>query len=331
MKRLLPVLVLALMAAAGPIQGKSLTIYTERKDHLFKPVCDAYQLKTGVSCVLLSDQAPVLIEKLKIEGTKSPADLLVTVDVGNLWSAAQAGLLEVTPSSALKAAVPEHLRDPGNQWFGLSLRARTLVYNPDKLKESDLKGPLDLGDPRFHKKLCLRSSKKVYNQSLVALLIAEYGENVVEKAVKGWVSNLAAPVFPDDTKLIEAVAQGTCEVGIVNTYYLGRLQKDKPMIKAKLFFTPVAQGGTHVNISGGGVVKTSPNKAEALKFLEWLVTPEAQKIFADANYEYPVNPSVAPAPLVQAWGPLPMSTTPLFKAGEFQEKAIKLMDRAGYQ
>jgi iron(III) transport system substrate-binding protein len=331
MKRLKMVSFLGLIALYGTAFGKTLTIYTERKDHLFKPVCEAYKEKTGISCVLLSDQSAVLIEKLKAEGTKSPADLLVTVDVGNLWAAAQAGLLEPTESPTLKAAVPEHLRDPGHQWYGLSLRARTIVYNPDKIKESELKGPLDLADGRFRKKLCLRSSKKVYNQSLVALLIAEHGESAVEKAVKGWVNNLAVPVFPDDTKLIEAVAHGTCEVGIVNTYYLGRLQAEKPSLKARLFFTPTSLGGTHVNISGAGIVKTSPNKAEALKFLEWLVTPEAQKIFADANFEYPVNPKVSPAQMVQSWGPLPMSTTPLVKAGELQEKAIKLMDRAGYQ
>ena len=319
------------MATSSAALAKSLTIYTERKDHLLKPVCEAYKQKTGVSCVLLSDQSSVLIEKLKAEGAKSPADLFLTVDAGNLWNAARLGLLEPVTGGTLKDAVPEHLRDPQNRWFGVSLRARTLVYNPDKVKEADLKSPMNLADPQFKKRLCLRSAKKIYNQSLVALLIAEHGEEAVEKAVRGWVSNLAAPVFPDDTKLIEAVAQSQCDVGLVNTYYLGRLQAEKPSIKAKLFFPPASQGGTHVNISGAGILKTSTKKAEAQQFLEWLLTPEAQKIFADVNFEYPVNPKVAPAPLVQAWGPMVMSTVPLFQAGELQEKAIKLMDRAGYQ
>jgi len=308
----------------------TLTVYSERKDHLIKPVFDAYTKKTGVKLTFLTDNTATLMQRIKAEGKKSPADILLTVDAGNLWSAAQSGLFEPLKSESLEKNIPAHLRDPGNQWFGLSQRARTIVYNPAKVKVEDIKSYENLANPVFKKRLCLRSAKKVYNQSLVAMMIAEKGEAQVEKVVKGWVQNLAAPVFQDDTAVVEAVAAGQCDVGIVNTYYYGRLLEKNPKLSAKLFWPTKEAGGVHVNVSGAGVLKTAPHKAEAVKFLEWLSTPEAQGTFAEVNHEYPVNPAVAASSFVQSWGKFDATLINMAKAGELQEKAIKLMDRVGY-
>lgn len=308
----------------------TLNVYSERKEHLIKPVFEAYTKKTGVKIMALTDNASTLIERLKGEGNKSPADLLMTVDAGNLWNAARAGLFAPIQSQTLESAVPSLLRDPENRWFGLSQRARTIVYNPERVKPEEIKNYQNLAAPQFKKRLCLRSAKKVYNQSLVAMLIAEQGEPAVETMVKGWVANLAAPVFQDDTKLIEAIDAGQCDIGIVNTYYYGRLIEKNPQLKAKLFWTSAADGGVHVNISGAGVLKYAPHKAEAVKLLEWLASDEAQGLFAELNHEYPVNPKVKPSPFVASWGTFEMKLINVAKAGELQETAIKLMDRAGY-
>ncbi len=162
------------------------------------------------------------------------------------------------------------------------------------------------------------------------MMIAEKGEEKVEKVVKGWVQNLAAPVFQDDTAVIEAVAAGQCDLAIVNTYYYGRLLEKNPKLSAKLFWPAKEVGGVHVNVSGAGILKTAPHKAEAVKFMEWLSTPEAQGQFAEVNHEYPVNPAVSPSSFVQSWGKFDATLINMAKAGELQEKAIKLMDRAGY-
>lgn len=318
---------IATQASAGPV---TLSVYSERKEHLVQPIFDAYNKQTGIMIKVLTDNAASLIERLKGEGNKSQADLLITVDAGNLWSAAQAGLLEPIRSKTLEEAVPSLLRDPEYRWYGLSGRARTIVYNPTKLKPEEIKSYEHLADSQFKKRLCLRSAKKVYNQSLIAMLIAEQGEPKVEKIVKGWVQNLAAPVFQDDSKLIEAIDAGQCDVGIVNTYYYGRLIEKNPKLNAKLFWPTAAQGGAHVNITGAGVLKHAPHKAEAIKLLEWLVSSEAQDLFAKINHEYPVNPNVKPSPLVASWGSFEMKLINVAKAGELQEKAIKLMDRLGY-
>lgn len=317
-------------ALAFGANEKSITVYSERKDHLIKPVFDAYTQKTGVKVTYLTDNAAALIERIKGEGKRSPADILLTVDAGNLWNASRAGLFQPITSETLDKEIPEYLRDPGHEWYGLSLRARTIVYNPSKVKPEEIKSYENLAKPAFKKRLCLRSSKKVYNQSLVGMMIAEKGEAATEAIVKGWVENLAAPVFQDDTNVIDAVAAGQCDVGIVNSYYFGRKQEKNPKIQAKLFFPSKADGGVHVNISGAGVLKTAPHKDEAVKLLEWLAGPEAQELFAKLNHEFPVQPSTKTSAIVQSWGPYEATLINISKAGENQEKAIKLMDRVGY-
>lgn len=329
MKKLLAVGVALAMTA--PAFASELVVYSARADELLKPIVQKYQQKTGTKVTLVSDKAGPLMEKLKAEGKNTKADVLITVDGGNLWQAAQAGLFKPINSATLKSNIPSHLRDPSNQWFGLSVRARTIFYNPKKVNPNQLSTYADLANPKWKGKLCLRTSNNVYNQSLVATMIANQGQAKTEQIVKGWVANLATKPFANDTALLEAISAGQCDVGIANTYYFGRLLDKKPNINVKVFFADQTGKGTHVNVSGAGVVKHSDNAAEAQKFIEWLSGSEAQNLFADLNNEYPANPRISPDPKVAKWGNFKHDFINVSVAGKNQAKAIMLMKKAGYQ
>lgn len=333
MKILLSAFCVVMVTFTGLSQAFSqeLVVYSARKEHLIKPLFDAYEKKTGVIIKYITGKAPVLLERLKSEGTRTPADLLMTVDAGNLWHAARVGVLQPVYSSVLEANIPASLRDPENRWFGLSKRARTIVYSTERVTPSELSTYENLADPAWKGRLVLRTSKKVYNQSLVAMLIAEHGDKNTETLVKGWVNNLAAPPFSSDTKALESIIAGQGDVAVVNTYYFGRLQKKKPGLPLAIFWPNQTSGGVHINVSGAGITTHSKHPEAAKAFLEWLSGPEAQNLFADANMEYPVNPSVKPHAFVAAWGEFKGSELGLEKAGELQGDAIKLMDRAGYK
>jgi iron(III) transport system substrate-binding protein len=234
-------------------------------------------------------------------------------------------------SKTLRTNIPAHLRDPDNRWFGLSVRARTIVYSTERVKPAELSTYEALGDAPWKGRLCLRTSKKVYNQSLVAMMIAQHGEAKTEKIVKSWVANLKTEPFPDDTKLMEAIAAGQCDVGIVNTYYFGRLKQKQPEAAIALFWPNQQDRGVHVNVSGAGVTTHAKHRAAAVKFLEWLSSEKAQNLFADENMEYPANPKVNSHASVAAWGKFRQDTINVSKAGSLQAKAVMLMDRAGYK
>lgn len=321
----------AIFLATTAVNASEVVVYTARNEQLIKPLFDAYAKETGVQIKFITDKEGALLQRLKAEGQNTPADLLITVDAGNLWEAAKEDLLKPVQSRILNANVPAYLRDPGNQWFGLSVRARTIFYNNQKVKPADISTYEDLGSAKWKGRLCLRTSKKVYNQSLVAMMIAEHGEIKAEQIVKSWVANLATEPFPDDTKMLEAIAAGQCDVGIANTYYFGRLMEKKPGLPLSIFWPNQQASGVHVNISGAGVVKYAKHEKEALALLEWLSSPKAQNLFADVNLEYPVNPAVKPDQVVAAWGSFKQNPVNVAKAGELQAAAVKLMDRAGYR
>lgn len=311
--------------AAGEI-----VVYSARIEPLIKPLFDEYAKTTGVKVKFVTAEAGPLLQRLKAEGKNTPADLLITVDAGNLWQAKQEGLLQSVESKTLAENIPAHLRDPDNHWFALSVRARTIVYNTRKVKPSDLSTYEALADPKWKGRLCLRTAKKVYNQSLVAMLIAEKGEAEAERIVKGWVANLGAPVFSNDVQVMDAIAAGQCDVGLVNTYYFGRLLKKKPNLPLALFWPNQDSTGVHVNVSGAGVTKYAKHPKEAVALLEWLSSGKAQEVIAGSNLEYPANPAVKSDPVVAAWGSFRQSTLNVSQAGQLQAAAIKLMDRAGY-
>lgn len=306
-------------------------VYSARNEQLIRPLFDAYRKQTGTTVRFITDKEGPLLERLKAEGAKTPADVLLTVDAGNLWYAAEQGVLAKVDSRVLDQNVPAHLRDPEGRWYGLSVRARTIVYNPKRVQPAELSTYEALGDPKWKGRLCLRTSKKVYNQSLVAMMIARMGEAKTEEIVRAWVANLATPPLSDDTKVLEAIAAGQCDVGVVNTYYFGRLMKKKPDLPLAIFWPNQADHGVHVNVSGAGVTAHAKHRDAAIRLIEWLSSESAQNLFADENMEYPVNPRVKPHPEVAAWGSFKPDTINVSEAGRLQAAAVKLMDRAGYR
>jgi len=327
--RLICCLLVSTMTLTG--FANEVVVYSSRNEVLIKPIFERFTAETGIKVIYRTDNAGALLQRIKAEGKRTKADLLLTVDAGNLWQAKQLGLLQPFESDVLLAAIPDALRDPENHWFGLSIRARTIVYNTDKLKPGQLSTYADLADPSWRGELLLRTSKKVYNQSLVAMLMAQMGEAETQDVVEGWVANLGAPVFSNDTKLMEALAQGQGSVGIVNSYYYGRLMKKNPNLPLALFWPDQNGDGVHVNVSGAGLTKHAKNVESAKRLLEWMVSATAQGQIANANMEYPVNPEAPVNEMVASWGPFKSSDMNLAKAGELQAKAIMLMDRAGYK
>lgn len=316
---------------AAATEPTELVIYSARNEQLIAPLLDAYGADHGLKITLVTADAGPLLERLKAEGENTRADLLLTVDAGNLWQAAELGLLAAVDSPALARSIPPHLRDPEKNWFGLSVRARTIVHHQERAPASTLSSYAALATPAFAGRLCLRTSQKVYNQSLVAMLIAQLGEEQTEAIVRGWVNNLAAPPFPNDTAVMQAIAAGQCDVGIVNTYYFGRLQRDDKAADLALFWADQASAGVHVNISGGGVTRHSDQKKAATALLEWLAAPVAQAQFAASNLEYPANPAVPAVAEVRGWGDFRPNLINVSEAGRRQAAAVKLMDRAGYR
>ena len=312
-------------------RAEEVVVYSARIEQLIKPMFDAFTKDSGIAVKFVTDKEGPLLARLKAEGKNTPADMLITVDAGNLWEAAREGLLRPVESEILETNVPAHLQDPLNRWFGLSVRARTIVYNTNKVKPSDLSTYEALADPKWRNRLCVRTSKKVYNQSLVAMMIAEHGEPKTEQIVKGWIANLATDPLSDDSKAMEYVAAGKCDLTIVNTYYYGRLMKKNPKLPLAIFWPNQDSSGVHVNISGAGVTKNAHLPQAAIKLLEFLSSEKAQNLFADVNMEYPVNSKVKTDPVVAAWGSFKQNTINVNKAGELQAEAVKLMDRAGYK
>lgn len=323
-------------AAALPIAGSALAaeeviVYSSRKEHLVKPLFEAFQKETGIEVKYQTGKEGPLIERIKQEGAQTPADMLVTVDAGTLWYAGTQGIFEKTNSAALNGLVPAQYRDPDGQWYGLSVRARTIVYSTDRVNPANLSTYADLADPKWKDRLCLRTSKKIYNKSLVASMIHHYGESETEKTVRGWVKNLAVKPFAKDSHLIKAIDSGACDVGIVNTYYFGRAESKNPKIPVAVYWPDQQGNGVHVNISGAGITKHAPNRENALKLLTWLAGPESQKVLGGLNKEYPIRGDSPVDPQVAAWGTFKADTMNLAEAGKNQAAAVKLMQRARYK
>ncbi|MFQ5520225.1 MAG: extracellular solute-binding protein [Candidatus Methylomirabilia bacterium] len=316
-----------LAARAG---GREVVVYSARIEKLIRPMFDAFTAKTGISVKSFTASEKELFERLKAEGPHTPADLFMTVDAGNLWIAGQAGLLQGFTSAAIEQNIPAHLRSEDNVWVGLAVRARPIMYSTHRVDRSELSTYEALADRRWRGRLCLRTSKKVYTQSLVATMIKTLGKARTEEVVRGWIAN-EPRIFSSDTKLLEAIAAGRCDVGIANTYYLARLQAEDPDFPVAIFWPNQTDRGVHVNISGAGVSRHAKHREHAIRLLEFLSSPEAQNLYADANYEYPANPSVKPNTLLAGWGSFKADRVNVAVAGEYQVAAIKLMDRVGYK
>ena len=311
--------------------SSELTVYTSRQPQLIEPIVEQFTNETGIKVNLLSGNAQELMERIDIEGEDSPADSFMTVDAGVLWQAAERDILAKIDSEILNENIPAHLRDSKNEWFGLSKRARTIVFSSDQFKDNDFSTYEDLADPKWKGKLCLRTSKKVYNRSLIASMIDAYGFDKSKEVVSGWVSNLATEVFSNDTNALKAVSSGQCGVTIVNTYYLARLLDDPEYNNLSLFWANQSDRGVHVNISGAGVVKTSKNKKNAVLLLEYLSSNKAQDFYASANKEYPVLIGAKIDESIENWGSFSEHTINVSKLGSLQKEAVFLAQEVGYK
>lgn len=316
---------------------RTINLYSARHYDSDNAIYQGFTKKTGIRVNLIEAPADKLIERIKSEGVNSPADVLMTVDAGNLWRAQEAGLLQPISSRVLQSAVPANLRDPQGHWFGFSKRARVIVYNKDRIKPSELSTYEDLANPKWKGRLISRTSNHVYNQSLTGSILAAHGGSKTESWAKGMVANFARQPQGNDTAQIRDVAAGIADLTFVNTYYVPRLIKsDKAEDKAVaakigVFFPNQRDRGTHINISGGGIVKTSKNRDAALRFLEYLTTPEVQAMFARGNNEYPVRAGVAIDPVLASFGKFKEDQLNAAVFGRNNAEALKVMDRAGWK
>lgn len=278
-----------------------------------------------------------LIERLAREGKDTEADLLITADAGRLHRAKEKGLLQPLSNNILFNNIPENLRDADNYWFGLTVRARVIVYAPDRVDPSELSTYEALTDPKWKGKILVRSSANIYNQSLLASFIAINGEEKAREWARGIVANMAREPKGNDRDQAKGVVAGEGDIAIMNTYYLGKMlySSDPEEVRVaksvKVFFPDQGGAGTHINVSGIGLIKNAKNKENAIKLMEFLSSPKAQEQFAEANYEYPVNPSVQPSQLLKSWGDFQKQDINLSKLGEFNAQAVKIFDQVGWK
>jgi len=325
------VLTVSSITAVQAASDDSVTVYSSRKEHLIKPLFEAFTKDTGIKVDYLTGKGGALIERLKLEGANTQADMFMTVDAGNLWYAGSQDLFQSVQTETLKSNIPAHLRDPDGLWTGLSVRARTIVYSTERVNQSDLSTYADLSTDKWKGKLCLRTSKKIYTKSLAASVIYNHGEDKAGDIISGWVDNLAATPNAKDSHVMNAILAGQCDVGLVNTYYFGRLVAKQPNAPLKLFWANQDTTGVHVNVSGAGITKHASNVAGATKLLEYLSSAKAQAIYGSLNKEYPANQNVASDDVVSAWGSFKQDDMNLSQAGILQADAVKLMQLKGYR
>ncbi|MCV6637459.1 Fe(3+) ABC transporter substrate-binding protein [Candidatus Albibeggiatoa sp. nov. NOAA] len=311
-------------------------LYSARKEVLIRPLLNEFTAQTGVTVNIVTGKADILLKRLIREGRNSPADILLTTDAGRLHRAKQAQVLQSVESNTLKNEIPAHYRDPDGTWYGLSLRARVIMYAKDRIKPNMLSSYEDLQHKRWHKRICVRSSSNIYNQSLVASIIAANGTEKAKLWANGFVGNLVRTPAGGDRDQIKAVAVGLCDLAIVNTYYLGgMLQADKRQQRAAqqiaVFWPNQSNRGAHVNISGAGVTKSARNKDNAIKLLEFLTSDSAQEWYAKTNHEFPIKEGVTISNTLKAWGEFKADTLSLSKLGELNPAAVRLMDYAGWR
>lgn len=345
MKNIITILIITvLFASCKKEQKKEVTqkkqevnVYTHRHYKADQELFARFEKETGIKVNVVNAKADELIQKMVIEAEQSPADVLITVDAGRLVRAKNKGLLQSANSTFLTKTIPNHLKDADNNWFALTKRARVIVYNPLKIKEQELSTYQALTQEKWKNKILIRSSGNIYNQSLLASIIANKGEEEASKWASGIVANMARSPKGNDRDQIKAVVAGEGDLAIVNTYYIGKLlnSKNPDEVKVanaiKIFFPNQNTNGTHINVSGAGVAKYAPNKDNAIKFIEFLVSKESQEVFANSNYEYPINKEVPISDLLKSWGTFKEDTLSLTKLGENNKKAVMVFDIAKWK
>jgi iron(III) transport system substrate-binding protein len=312
-------------------------VYSARKEALIKPLLDQYSADSGVKVNLVTGSGDALLTRLRSEGRNSPADVLITTDAGRLYRAQQAGVLQKADSAFLDNAVPPQLRSLDGYWYGLSVRARPIVYARDRVQPAELDTYEGLAEPRWKGRICIRSSSNIYNQSLVAGMLATRGEEKTASWLEGFVANFARPPQGGDRDQIKAVAAGQCDLAVVNSYYLGAmLQSSEPAerdaaARVAIFWPNQGDRGTHVNISGAGITAAAKNVAAARALIEFLATDESQGWYAQTNNEYPVRKDVPVSPLLESWGEFKADPVDVTELGRYNAAAVMAMDRAGWK
>jgi iron(III) transport system substrate-binding protein len=329
---------LALAALAGGAAAgaaEEVNIYSYRQPQLIDPLLKAFTDKTGIKTNVVY-AADGLNERLAAEGRNSPADVLLTVDAGRLSEAKDAGLTQPVASAALDKAIPAQFRDPANHWFGLTMRGRVVYASKERVKQDAITYE-DLADPKWKGKVCIRSGQHVYNTSLIATIIAHKGEAFAETWLKGVRDNLAHKPAGGDREQARDIASGKCDLALGNTYYMALMTTNEKNPEQKqwaaairLMFPNANDRGTHVNISGVAMAKNAPNRATALKLMEFLASDEAQRIYATANNEYPVGSGVAPSDIVKSWGALKADPLPLENIAKYRKRASELVDKVNF-
>lgn len=329
----LSLLALALGSAALPALADEVNIYSHRQPELIQPLLDAFTAETGIAVnVAFVDKG--MAERLVAEGDRSPADLVLTVDVARLMEVVNAGVTQPVQSEVLEANIPAEYRDPADQWFGLTTRARIVYASKDRVKPGDVTTYEDLADPKWKGRICMRSGTNDYNVALTAAVLAHHDAAYTQSWLEGVKVNLARKPNGGDRDQVKAIWAGECDIAIGNTYYLGEMLADPEQAEwansVNLVFPVFEDGGTHMNISGVAMTKAAPNHDAALKLMEWLSSDTAQKIYAETNYEFPVKPGVPRSALVQGWGDFTPDTLTLAQVAENRPEALKLIETVDF-
>lgn len=328
MKKLLGFAIGSLMTVAA--QAATLTLYTDRPTARLLPVAEAFQKQTGAKVVIVELAYKDLLKKLQTEGDSSPADLIFTKDLVFQAELAKLGWFQAMDSKSVETKVAQAMRDPKNLWTAVSFRARTLVYDPSRTDVSGINSYEDLAKPELAGRLCLRTSSNSYNEALVAHFIHNWGYEKTKEVLTGMVENLATEVAKGDTALIENIANGVCELGIANHYYLAQLVAQKPNFPVKVKFLDQNGRGTHVNGSGIGIAKTSKSPTLAAQFIELLLTDSVQLAISESHFDYPVATHLAPTSLIKDWGTFKFDSANWSAIGEEVENGKKLVKEVGY-
>jgi len=312
-------------------------LYTHRHYDVDQKLFKSFTEQTNIKVNVVNASADELIQKLELEGENSSADVLITVDAGRLYRAKEKGLLQSVTSQKLENNVPSQFRDPGGFWYGLTYRARVIAYSKERVNVDELSIYEDLINPKWKGKILIRSSGNIYNQSLLASIIAANGSESAKAWARGVVDNMARSPKGNDRDQVKAIAAGEGDLAIVNTYYIGRLlhSQNNEEVKAgetvKIFFPNQNGRGTHINVSGAGVTRYAPHKENAIKLIEFLSADEAQSVFAHANFEYPVKIDIEPHELLKLWGEFKTDTVNLSLLGEYNKQAVMIFDEVGWK
>ena len=317
---------------------EEVNLYTARKEHLIRPLLNIFESDTGIKVNVVSAKTKILIKKIIDEGKTSPADLLITVDAGNLHKAKMRGISQEIKSDKINNLIPENLRDKDGHWYGLSIRSRVIMYNPNNINPVEIMNYEDLAKPALKDRVCIRSSSNIYNQSLLASLIYYNGEKSALAWAKGVVNNFSRDPKGNDRGQMAAVVLGKCDVTLANTYYLGKWISSKKDTereyakKIKVLFPNQVNRGSHINISGVFVTKNAKNKDSAIKLIEFLASDRAQEIYAKKNHEYPIRQDIQISDIVRSWGyPFKMDSMNLTELGVLNDKAGMIFDKAKWK